>query len=172
MLTSIFLHNDIIHLISNLIALLIFGRIVEKEIGFKMIFVFLSSGIIANLISNSISYMQNDLFYSLGASGAIAGLIIFAILLSPFTLTSVLIIPMPIFVIGWAIIILDFIGLTAPSSTNHLAHIGGYSALLFIFFFLELSHRKKIVAGFLINLMLIIVFLMLNSSFNLTSILF
>ena len=157
-LTSVFLHADIVHLLSNCLALLIFGRIVEKQLRSKMLLVFLGSGVIANLVSHILSFVSGDLFSSLGASGAIAGLIMFAILLEPLALTSILFVPLPIFIIGWGLILLDVIGLTNPSNVNHFAHLGGYGALLILFFFLELRHRKKIILGFAINLTMILFF--------------
>ncbi len=157
-ITSIFFHADIVHLLSNSLALLIFGRIVEKQFGAKMLGIFLASGIIANIVSNIISIAFDDLFFSLGASGAIAGLIIFAIMIEPFAFTSVFLIPLPIFIVGWGLIALDIIGLTNPSNVNNFAHLGGYSALLIIFFFLEYRHRDKIITGFVINLALLVLF--------------
>ena len=100
--------------------------------------------------------MVGDIFSSLGASGAIAGLIIFAILFDPISFTRIFIFPVPIFVLGWFLISLDLIGLSNPSQVNHFAHIGGYLALLLLFFFLEFKHRKKIMLGFVINLILIV----------------
>lgn len=153
--TSVFLHGDIFHLLSNLIALTIFGRIVEKHLDKHILWIFVLSGILSNIISNSIAYFQEDIFFSLGASGAIAGLIILGILLSPLSLTTILVIPLPIFIIGWGLIALDIIGLTNPGKINHFAHLGGYLALLMIYFLLGLSYRKKLLTGFLINLGLI-----------------
>lgn len=166
-LTSIFFHADIVHISTNCLALLIFGRIVEKQFGFKVIGIFLASGIIANIVSNAISLFLKDLFYSLGASGAIAGLIIFAIMIEPFAFTSVFLIPLPIFIVGWTLIALDIIGLTNPSTTNNFAHLGGYSALLFLFFFLEFRHRDRIITGFMINLGLLVLFYFIWNFFGL-----
>lgn len=154
--TSLFLHADIFHLLTNCIALYIFGSIVERNFGIKTLFVFVGSGIIANLVSHILSFMTNDLFSSLGASGAIAGLIIFAILLEPFAFTKILIVPLPIFLFGWVLIASDLIGLTNPSQVNHFAHIGGYLALLILFYFMEFNHRRKIIVGFTINLALLL----------------
>ncbi len=166
--TSIFLHANLIHLLTNLLALLIFGRQVEKNMGFKVILIFVFSGIIANVVSNIIAYNLGYDYYSLGASGAIAGLIIFAILLEPFALTSVFIIPIPIFIIGWFLIFLDVVGLFNDSQTNHLAHLGGYLALLVLFFFLEFKYREKIMKGFYINLAMIVMFFVVYNVFGLS----
>lgn len=170
-LTSIFLHANWIHLSTNCLALLIFGRQVEKEFGFKTLYIFIFSGIIANIVSNIISYLQNDLFYSLGASGAIAGLIIFAILVHPFSFTSFFIVPIPIFVLGWVLILVDILGVTKESTTNHLAHIGGYSALLILFFFFEIKNRKKIITGFSLNLILLLIVYLISKFVDLTNLL-
>lgn len=166
-LTSVFLHADLIHLLSNCLAFLIFGRIVEREFGYKMIFIFLFSGIVSNIVSNYISYLNGDLYYSLGASGAIAGIIIFAILLSPFSFTSFFIIPIPIFLLGWFLIVLDILGINNPSQTNHLAHLAGYSTLLISFFFLELKNRRKVISGFMINLFLLLLIYIISKFYDL-----
>lgn len=71
LLTSIFLHIDIIHLIVNMYALFIIGRQVESFLGrFKYLIVFLGSGIIGSLLGVVIH--EN---VSAGASGAIFGLL-------------------------------------------------------------------------------------------------
>lgn len=166
MISSIFLHADITHLLSNLLALMIFGRIVERHFGYKMLFLFFFSGLIANIVSNLIAYSLGDYFYSLGASGGIAGIIMFAVLMEPFALTSIFLLPLPIFLIGWFLIFLDIIGLTNSSQTNHLAHLGGYSALLVLFFFLEYRQKRKILLGLMINIAMLIIFYILIKYFK------
>lgn len=72
LITSIFLHIGIIHLISNMWALNILGKQTENFYGhIKMFIIFLYSGIIGNLIS---VLFMNDNTISAGASGAIFGL--------------------------------------------------------------------------------------------------
>ncbi|MCA9495970.1 MAG: rhomboid family intramembrane serine protease, partial [Nanoarchaeota archaeon] len=131
-LTSIFLHADLSHLFGNVLGILIFGRIVEKQFGFKVFWIFLSSAIIANLISGYIYYLLGDNVPSLGASGGLAGLIMFAILLEPFAFTTIFILPLPIFLIGWFFMFWDYVGLGDGSNINHLAHLSGYAAILFL----------------------------------------
>ena len=68
--TALFLHGSIEHLMFNLFALLLFGFMLEKLIGSSAFLqIYLFSGIIGNLIALN--------FYnsSLGASGAIYGVI-------------------------------------------------------------------------------------------------
>jgi membrane associated rhomboid family serine protease len=153
-LTSLFLHGDIFHLLSNLLAVFIFGRIVERQFSFGMLLIFLGGGVFANILSSVFSYFMGNIFFSLGASSGIASLIIFAILLDPFKSPGFYI-PIPIFIIGWFLIYLDIIRIFNPSNVNHLAHLSGYLSLLFLFYFLELRHRRRIKNGFLINLLLL-----------------
>src|SRR3989344_8970660 len=66
--TSMFLHGSIVHLLSNMFALFLFGLILEKEIGTKkFLLIYAITGIFAGYVAS--------MFYpsSLGASGAIFG---------------------------------------------------------------------------------------------------
>lgn len=155
--TSSFLHADIFHLFGNCLFLLVFGRIVEREFGWYVILIFLSSSVVADLISGYFFYLAGDMTPSLGASGGVSGLTIFAILLRPFTFTSVFIIPLPVFLVGWFFILLDLISLNDGSNVNHLAHIGGYLAILILMFFIEFKNRKKIIKGFMLNLVIFLI---------------
>ena len=70
-----FLHGDPIHLLSNMFALLLFGATVEnnKSISkIKFLIIYFISGLIGNLFS--LIFLPLDAI-SLGASGAIFGLI-------------------------------------------------------------------------------------------------
>ena len=75
LITSMFLHGDPIHLLSNMFALLLFGATVEnnKSISkIKFLIIYFISGLIGNLFS--LIFLPLDAI-SLGASGAIFGLI-------------------------------------------------------------------------------------------------
>lgn len=71
LVTSVFLHGGIIHLLVNMLALFSLGQTLEESIGrIPFLLVFLISGITGNLLS-----IQWNLFMiSVGASGAIFGL--------------------------------------------------------------------------------------------------
>ncbi len=73
--TSLFFHGDILHLFSNMFGLLLFGATVENNpqiSNIKYILIYFVSGLIGNLFS--LILLPLDVI-SLGASGAIFGLI-------------------------------------------------------------------------------------------------
>ena len=71
--TSMFLHADIFHIFSNMIALLLFGSAVENNYSkLEYLIIYFISGLIGNLFSLLLLPLNT---ISLGASGAIFGLI-------------------------------------------------------------------------------------------------
>lgn len=73
LITSMFLHADIMHIFSNMLALLLFGTAVESNYSkLEYIIIYFISGLIGNLFSLILLPLE---VISLGASGAIFGLI-------------------------------------------------------------------------------------------------
>ena len=73
--TSMFLHFDFDHLMSNMFSLLIFGKYVEPLVGkLRFLIIYILSGLGGNIISCGIEYLRNDNAVSAGASGAVFGL--------------------------------------------------------------------------------------------------
>ena len=71
--TSMFLHADIMHIFSNMIALILFGSVVENNYSkLEYLIIYFISGLIGNLFSLLLLPLNT---ISLGASGAIFGLI-------------------------------------------------------------------------------------------------
>lgn len=138
-LTSIFLHGSLMHLLYNLIALAFFGSILEKMIGGKRFFlVFFVTGILANAIA------VNFYSASLGASGAIFGVIGALIVIRPMLTVWAFSLPMPIFVAGIIWVIGDVIQTFVPSNIGTIAHLSGiFFGLIFGFVF-----RKKFSARY------------------------
>ena len=72
LITSQFLHGGFLHLAGNMLFLWIFGNNVEDRLGHaKFLFFYLACGVLAGL--SQWFFSQNSLIPSLGASGAIAG---------------------------------------------------------------------------------------------------
>ena len=75
LVTHIFLHGSLIHIICNLYSLFIIGGQIETFLGrAKFLFVFFISGIGGRLLSSAINLMQGNNILAVGASGAIFGL--------------------------------------------------------------------------------------------------
>ena len=133
--SAIFLHASLAHLISNLFALALFGTILEGIIGSRrLLLIFITSGLIANIIAIN--------FYplSLGASGAIYGILGALIIIRPMMTVWVYSLPVPMFVAGIFWVGAGILGLFAPSDVGDIAHLSGI-AIGFIF---GLFYRAKI----------------------------
>jgi membrane associated rhomboid family serine protease len=118
--TAIFLHADLPHILLNSFALALFGSILESLIGGKrFLVIFFLSGIAANLIA--------VFFYpsSLGASGAIYGIIGSLAVIRPLMVVWAFGMPMPMFVAGLLWAVNDLIGIFVPSNVGNIAHLSG-----------------------------------------------
>ena len=140
-LTAVFLHGGVGHLVLNLFALLLFGSILERVAGSgKFLLVFFFTGIFANLIS--INFYKS----SLGASGAIFGVIGALIFIRPGMPVWAFGLPMPLFVAGiiWAgADMLGAIGFFAGNpldNTGNIAHLSG----MFLGFVFGYFYRKRL----------------------------
>lgn len=144
--TSTFIHGGPVHLIGNMLYLYIFGDNVEDAFGHKRYFLFyLVSGIIATLIHVGASLISADLSSlnvpTVGASGAISGVLGAYLVLYPKArvLTLILvgwifIVPIPavlllgfwfIFQLLYGLLELEIGGVTGVA---YWAHIGGFIA--------------------------------------------
>lgn len=73
LVTSMFLHGDVLHLFSNMFSLLIFGSYIELGFSkFKFVLIYFLSGILGSVFTIFLLPLNT---ISLGASGAIFGLI-------------------------------------------------------------------------------------------------
>ena len=118
--TALFAHGSLSHLLYNILALALFGSILESIIGERrLLVIFLFTGMAANVVSIFV-YPS-----SLGASGAIFGIIGTLVMLRPGMSVFAFGLPMPMFIaaILWAVG--DIIGLFIPSNIANMAHLVG-----------------------------------------------
>lgn len=74
--TSMFLHFGFEHLMNNMVTLVLIGWNLEIEIGkFKLLLIYIFSGLGGNVLSAWYEYRAEDYAISAGASGAIFGMI-------------------------------------------------------------------------------------------------
>jgi membrane associated rhomboid family serine protease len=136
-LSSIFLHGSIEHLLSNMVALMFFGFILEKLIGGKkFLLVFFVGGIIANVIAVN--------FYpsSLGASGAIMGIIGVLAVIRPFMMVWT-IAPLPMIAAAVVYVVIDLFGVFYPMGVGNIAHLSGIAFGVIYGFILRSVYKDK-----------------------------
>ena len=120
--TAIFAHAGVAHLLSNLFALALFGIILEARIGsWRTLWLFLISGICINIIVAAFSIYDR----SLGASGAIFALLGALVILRPRLAVWVAGMPMPMYLTGVVWALQDTLGVFVPSGTANGAHLLG-----------------------------------------------
>ncbi len=160
LITAGFLHANLTHLFGNMLGIFIFGRVVERKLGFfKTFLVYFGALIISSLLSSMIDILRGSNIGGLGASGALMGLVSVAILLNPFYLTYELIIPLPIMLSGWLAIYGDITGILNPleDGIGHFAHIGGFISVGLLAFLIGVDERSQLKKGLIINIMSLIV---------------
>lgn len=152
LLTSTFMHASILHLVFNMYALFVIGKQVETFLGkSKFLLVYLFSGLTGSLLSCAITNS-----YSLGASGAIFGLMgsllyfgyHYRLYLGSVLLGQIV----PVIVINLVI------GYLTPSIDN-AAHIGGLVGGLFLSMALGVNkddERSSKVNGIITSLILLL----------------
>lgn len=137
--TYIFLHGSIEHLLYNMFALALFGSILEKIIGGKkFLMLFFMSGLVA--AAGSI------LFYdaSVGASGAIFGLLGCLAVLRPRMTVWLAGIPMPMFFAAFVWAAIDLFGIFFPANIANIAHLSGLIFGIFSGFLLRKQYGEPL----------------------------
>ncbi len=143
--TSMFMHGSWAHLLGNMLYLFIFGDNIEHRLGWKRYLIFyLLTGVIASLshVFSTYFLQQSSVTPSLGASGAISGVLGGYLLLFPklkvkaLFLYQVVIIPASLALGVWIAfqIVSGLVG--GGGGVAYAAHIGGFLAgILLIKFF-------------------------------------
>ncbi len=141
LITSMFMHGGFGHLGGNMLYLWVFGDNLEDKLGhFRFLLFYLLCGIIATLTHVSSDYIfgENHLIPSLGASGAISGVMGGYLFLFPTRRITVFFIftflRVPAFIVLGLWILLQiangsgYLGGSEASGIAYAAHIGGFIA--------------------------------------------
>lgn len=137
LITSMFLHADIIHLALNMLFLLVSGDAVERELGSsRFLGFYLVCGVIAGLFH---SYLNSaSAIPAIGASGAIFGVLAAFAILFPFRwllkLFGFIPIPLPAILFVFITILIEtaYVSSGVVESVAHTAHVGGFLAGVFL----------------------------------------
>ena len=154
LITSMFLHIDIFHIGGNMLFLHIFGDNVEDAFGhFRFLLFYLTCGLVADLAHIlSLATPRELLIPTLGASGAISGVLGAYIVMYPKArvLTLLLIrlvwivrIPAAVFLGFWFILQLLYTSLNIGGGVAYWAHIGSFIAGLLLVMLLRRKRSPK-----------------------------
>ena len=163
--TSMFMHGGIAHLFGNMLFLWIFGDNIEDRLGhIKYLIFYLVCGLLASLAhvfttAALAGSQQNMMIPSLGASGAISGVLGGYILLHPSRRVRVLLFnfltQVPAFVaIGmWFLFqLISGLGMLGEGAQQggiaYAAHIGGFIAGLVLIKFFDIGHSRRTAPGY------------------------
>ena len=137
LITSMFLHADILHLGLNMLFLLVSGDAVERELGSsRFLGLYLACGVIAGLFH---SYLNSaSAIPTIGASGAIFGVLAAFAILFPFRwllqLFGFIPIPLPAILFVFITILTEtaYVSSGVVENIAHTAHVGGFLAGVFL----------------------------------------
>lgn len=142
LLTSMFMHGGIMHLLGNMLFLWIFGDNIEDDLGHARYAAFyIVAGLLASLahVASTFAFGQNPYIPSLGASGAISGVMGAYLLMHPRRRVTVFLfrflteVPGVVAVGMWFVFqLISSLGIlgggTAVGGVAYAAHIGGFIA--------------------------------------------
>lgn len=139
--TSIFLHGGVNHLVSNMIVLYYLGEVVEKHFGLiRYGAIYLVSGICGNLLSLVYEIYTGQHISTVGASGAIFGVIgaLLILVIAHKGHLNQITIGRLMFMISYSLYS-GFLG----SNINNAAHIGGFLSGMAVSSILWMTGRMK-----------------------------
>jgi membrane associated rhomboid family serine protease len=166
-ITAGFIHQDLSHLLLNMLGILIFARIVERKLGFfKTLFIYLGALGVSMLCATGIyAFWLHKNVVIIGASGALMGLISAAMLLDPFRVTYEMIIPLPVMVKAWIFLYMDVGGLLSGEidGVSHIAHLCGFLSIAVLMYFLSSQDQRLMRVGLLINIVSFLLFVIIGA---------
>ena len=136
LITHGFVHGDFQHLLFNMITLYFFGRLIEQffaefigHVGFALFYL---SALLVAILPTYLRHIDDPRYRSLGASGAVSAILFAFILLQPWSLIYVFVVPVPAIVYGVAYVGYSiWMDRQGHGNVNHSAHLwgAGYGAL-------------------------------------------
>lgn len=143
LLTSMFVHSGLVHLIVNMIVLVSFGTLVERLLGWpRYLILYFLSGIAGGLLHAVV--MPTSEVPVIGASGAISGVLAAAFIVAPKMRILLFIVPMPFWVAIAVILAAHVIAIVTnwEPGIAWWAHLGGFAAGAVLFLALRPRQRR------------------------------
>lgn len=125
-----FVHADGQHLLFNMITLFFFGQAVapffERYVGAAGFMLFYLAGIAVAILPSYLRHRNDPRYRSLGASGAVSAVLFAYILMAPWSIIYVFVVPVPAILFAAAYTAYSFYaGRQGTDNVNHSAHLWG-----------------------------------------------
>ena len=123
-------HADFQHLLFNMITLFFFGRVIEQFYGaftggFGFVFLYVSA-LLVSILPTYLKHRNDRNYRSLGASGAVSAVLFVFILLKPWAVIYLYVIPVPAIVYALAYVAYSIYSeRQGGDNINHSAHLWG-----------------------------------------------
>lgn len=133
-----FVHADGTHLAFNMITLYFFGRIMEPALAGRIgpigFLLFYLAAIVVAMLPSHFRHRRDPHYRSLGASGAVSAVLFAYILLDPWAMLLVFVLPVPAILFAAAYVAYSVYAMRNPRSRiNHGAHLwGGLWGVVFL----------------------------------------
>jgi len=157
LLTALFMHGGIGHLFGNMLYLWIFGDNVEDDLGpIRYLIFYLVCGVLASLahVFSTFAFGGNPYIPSLGASGAISGVLGGYIVLHPYLRVRIIIgrmlteVPAIVAIGLWFVFqLVESLGILGGMQTGgvaYAAHIGGFVAGMVLIKIFAIGRSRQI----------------------------
>ncbi|MEO7072183.1 MAG: rhomboid family intramembrane serine protease [Rhodanobacter sp.] len=123
-------HADFGHLLFNMVTLFFFGRVMEgffsARLGTFGFVLFYIGALVVSILPTYLKNRDNPQYRSLGASGAVSAVLFAFILLAPWQLIIVLVVPLPAIIYAIAYTAYSiYMDRRGSGNVNHSAHLWG-----------------------------------------------
>lgn len=157
-ITHAFVHADWMHLGFNMYVLYLFGNITENFLvaqygtkGYVMFITLYIGGVMFATLPSIRKHKNNDLYFSLGASGAVSSVLFAAILIHPsMELLFFFAIPMKAVIFGPLYLALEYY--LSKNSKGRIAHDAHFAGAIFGIIFMLLLDFNYFINNFSIEL--------------------
>jgi membrane associated rhomboid family serine protease len=125
LITALFLHGDLSHLLGNMIFLFVFGNTLEREVqAQKTLGVFLLGGVLSFLLS---AFFYDPTIPLIGASAAIFTLVAIVMLVKPLKFSFIFLMPQGLIAIIYFLYNLTAVYYGVGGNVAYISHIIGFS---------------------------------------------
>jgi len=147
-ITSGFVHLDMQHLLFNMVTFFFFAFSLEGKIGSLNFAIIYFGSLILSDLSTYFKHRENPDYRSLGASGAIAGVLFSSILISPESKIMIFPIPVPIPSVIFGLLYLAWCYYASRQSNdniNHSTHFWGAVIGIVLTIFIDFSVVENLI---------------------------